>query len=73
MLHIFFQVIQFISAILLVLMVLMLSPKSEGLGAIGGRSHVFQSSVVEKGLYIITATMAILFLVASALLGWNIV
>ena len=36
-------IIQFVTAILLILLVLMHSPKGDGIGGIGGASHLFSS------------------------------
>ncbi len=71
---IFFEIIQMISAILLGFLILVHSAKGEGLGSIGSTAQMFQStSTVEKGLNIITAIIAFLFVMSSAVIGWGLI
>lgn len=70
----FFQTIQIISAILLVLLVLLHSPKGDGMAAIGGASQIFSSQKgAESGLNKLTTITAVTFVVVSFLLGFGLV
>lgn len=67
----FFQIIQLISGVLLVVAILMQN-KGTGLGAAfgGGEGNVFRSKRgAEKGLFITTIVLAVVFL-ASALINF---
>jgi len=64
------QIIQIISALMLILLVLIHSPKGEGLGAIGGTAQIFASQKgAEAALNKITAWTAGVFYAASFILG----
>lgn len=66
--------IQFISAVLLILLVLLHSPKGDGIGGIGGASHLFSSQKsAEAGLNKLTMYVTIVFIVCTFLLGFGIV
>ena len=57
-------------AVLLVLLILIHSPKSDGIGCIGGASHIFASQKsAEKGLNKITGIFCAIFIVCSFLIG----
>ena len=56
--------IQVISAILLIVLVLMHSPKGDGIAGIGNAAQMFSSQKsAEKGLNKLTAIIAIIFIV----------
>ena len=61
-------------AVLLVLLILMHSPKGDGIGGIGGASHIFASQKsAEKGLNKLTGIVSAIFLVCTFLLGFGII
>ena len=66
--------IQIISALLLIVLILLQSPKGDGIAGIGGASHVFASQKsAEKGLNKLTGIVAAIFLVCTFLLGFGII
>lgn len=66
--------IQIISALLLIVLILLHSPKGDGIAGIGGASHVFASQKsAEKGLNKLTGVVAAIFLVCTFLLGFGII
>lgn len=70
----FFQIIQIISGALLILLILLHSPKGDGMAAIGGAAQLFSSQKgVEAGLNKITTTVAAVFILVSLLLGFHII
>lgn len=71
---IFVYVIQIISALLLILFILLHSPKGEGLASIGSASQLFSSQKsAEEGLNKITYTLGGIFIVTTLLLGYGII
>ena len=63
-----------VSALLLIVLILMHSPKGDGIAGIGGASHVFASQKsAEKGLNKLTAIVAVVFIVCVFLLGFGII
>lgn len=65
--------IQIISGLLLVSLVLLHSPKGDGLAGIGGAANLFSSQkTAEKGLNKLTMYVAIVFIVCSFLTGFQI-
>ncbi|MBP3820190.1 preprotein translocase subunit SecG [bacterium] len=67
-------IISTISAFLLIVLILMHSPKGDGIGGIGGTSHIFASQKsAEKGLNKITAIVCAIFIICSFLIGFGIV
>jgi len=63
-------IIQFVSAILLVIGVLLHSAKGEGLAGIGGSARLFNSQKgLEDGLTKFTAIMALIFVVSAGVFG----
>ncbi|MBT3261288.1 preprotein translocase subunit SecG [bacterium] len=61
---------EFISGILLVITILMHSPKGEGLGSIGGQAQVFNyTKGIESGLNKITSFLGFVFFISAAILG----
>lgn len=66
--------VQIISALLLVILILLHSPKGDGIAGIGGASHIFASQKsAEKGLNKLTGIIAGIFLVCTFLLGFGII
>ena len=58
------------AALLLIVLVLLHSPKGDGIAGIGGASHVFASQKsAEKGLNKLTAIVAIIFFVCVFLIS----
>ncbi len=67
----FFQVF---TSILLIVLVLLHSPKGDGIAAIGGASQMFSSQKsAEKGLNKLTYIVAGIFLLCTFLLGFGII
>jgi preprotein translocase subunit SecG len=65
------QIIQCISAFTLIVLVLIHSPKGEGIGGIGGAAQIFSSQKgAEAALNKITAYVAGVFYVVSFVLGY---
>ena len=70
----FIWILQIVSAILLIVLILLHSPKGDGIVAIGGASQMFSSQKsAEKGLNKLTAYVSAVFLVCTFLLGFGIV
>lgn len=66
--------VQILSALLLIVLILLHSPKGDGIAGIGGASHVFASQKsAEKGLNKLTGIVAAIFLVCTFLLGFGII
>ena len=66
--------IQVISAILLIVLVLMHSPKGDGIAGIGNAAQMFSSQKsAEKGVNKLTAIIAIIFIVTVFVLGFRII
>jgi len=66
--------IQIISALFLIILILMHSPKGDGIAGIGGASHIFSSQKsAEKGLNKLTAIIAGIFILCTFLLGYGII
>jgi preprotein translocase subunit SecG len=69
-----FQITQIVLGIFLTILVLLHSPKGDGMAMLGGAAQLFSSQKgVEAGLNRLTAIVAILFVVVSFLLGFKIV
>ena len=63
-----------ISAILLIVLILMHSPKGDGIAGIGSAANMFASQKsAEKGLNKLTGIVATIFIVCTFLLGFNII
>lgn len=74
MLLAFVWILQILSALLLIVLVLMHSPKGDGIAAIGGASQMFSSQKsAEKGLNKLTYIVSGVFLVCTLLLGFGII
>lgn len=66
--------IQVISAILLVVLVLIHSPKGDGIAGIGGSAQLFTSQKgAEKNLNKLTTVVTVIFTLCVFLLGFGIV
>ena len=70
----FVWAIQIITALFLIVLILLHSPKGDGIAGIGGASHIFSSQKsAEKGLNKITAIFAAVFIICTFLLGYGII
>jgi len=70
----FFQVVQILTGAITILLVLLHSPKGDGMAAIGGAAQLFSSQRgVEAGLNKLTAVCAGIFIVVSILLGFGVI
>ena len=66
--------IQIVSAILLIILILLHSPKGEGIAGIGGASQLFSSQKsAETGLNKLTMIISIVFIACTFLLGFGII
>lgn len=67
----FFFVLQMISGVLLIILVLLHSPKGDGIAAIGSASQLFSSQKsAEKGLNKVTYTVGGIFILSTLILGF---
>ena len=67
-------IVQIVSALLLIILILLHSPKGDGIAGIGGASHVFASQKsAEKGLNKLTGIIAAIFLICTFLLGFGLI
>ena len=65
---------QIVSAILLIILILLHSPKGDGIAGIGGASHLFSSQKsAESGLNKLTMYISIIFILCTFLLGFGII
>ncbi len=70
----FFYVIQIISALLLIMLVLLHSPKGDGIASIGSASQLFSSQKsAEKGLNKVTYIVGAVFILTTLMLGFGII
>ena len=70
----FFYVVQIISALLLIVLVLLHSPKGDGIASIGSASQLFSSQKsAEKGLNKVTYIVGGIFILTTLLLGFGII
>ena len=61
-------------SILLIILILLHSPKGDGIAAIGGASQMFASQKsAEKGLNKVTGIIAAVFIICTFLLGFGII
>ena len=66
--------IQVISSRLLIVLILMHSPKGDGIAGIGSAAQIFSSQKsAEKGLNKLTGIVALVFIICVFLLGFGIV
>jgi len=69
----FFQILQTLSGLILILLVLLHSPKGDGMGSIGGAAQLFSSQKgVEKGLNKLTTAISFIFIYVSLVLGYKL-
>ena len=65
---------QIVTSILLIALVLLHSPKGDGIAAIGGASQMFSSQKsAEKGLNKLTYIVSGIFIICTFLLGFGLV
>ena len=65
---------QVVSALLLIALILMHSPKGDGIAGIGNAAQMFSSQKsAEKGLNKLTAIVALVFTICVFLLGFGII
>ena len=70
-LRLILQIIQVLASVVLIFLVLIHSPKGDGIGGIGGTAQIFSSQKgAEAALNKITAYVAGLFYVVSFILGY---
>ncbi len=70
----FVWAIQILAALFLIILILLHSPKGDGIAGIGGASHIFSSQKsAEKGLNKVTGVVAAVFIICTFLLGYGIV
>ncbi len=70
----FVWAIQILAALFLIILILLHSPKGDGIAGIGGASHLFTSQKsAEKGLNKVTGIVAAVFIICTFLLGYGIV
>lgn len=63
-----------VSALLLIVLILMHSPKGDGIAGIGNAAQMFSSQKsAEKGLNKLTSIVAIVFIICVFLLGFGII
>ena len=68
------QIAQIALGVLLVILVLIHSPKGDGMAMLGGAAQLFSSQKgAERNLNKLTTIIAVLFLVVSFLIGFKIV
>jgi len=69
----FIWAVQIITSLLLIVLILLHSPKGDGIAGIGGASQIFASQKsAEKGLNKLTGIIALIFLVCTFILGMTI-
>ena len=70
----FAWVIQIVSSVLLIILILLHSPKGDGIAGIGNAAQMFSSQKsAEKGLNKLTAIVAAVFIICTFLLGFGLV
>jgi len=70
----FFWILLTLSALLLIVLILMHSPKGDGIAGIGNAAQVFTSQKsAEKGLNKLTGIVAAIFILCVFLLGFGII
>ena len=67
-------IVQIISAVLLIILILLHSPKGDGIAGMGGAGNLFSSQKsAETGLNRLTMYISTIFLICTFLLGFGIV
>ena len=70
----FLWILMVLSALLLIVLILMHSPKGDGIAGIGSAAQMFTSQKsAEKGLNKLTGIVALIFVVCVFLLGFGII
>ena len=70
----FLWIIMVVSAILMTVLILMHSPKGDGIAGIGSAAQMFTSQKsAEKGLNKLTGIVALVFIICVFILGFGIV
>lgn len=70
----FTWVLQIITALLLIVLILLHSPKGDGIAGIGGASQLFSSQKsAESGLNKLTGIISVIFVLCTFLLGFGII
>jgi len=70
----FAWVMQIVSSVLLIILILLHSPKGDGIAGIGNAAQMFSSQKsAEKGLNKLTAIVAAVFIICTFLLGFGLV
>ena len=70
----FIWTVQIVSALLLIILILLHSPKGDGIAGFGGASQIFSSQKsAEKGLNKVTGIVAAVFIICTFLLGYGII
>ena len=70
----FIWILEIVSALFTIVLVLLHSPKGDGIAGIGGASQLFTSQKsAEKGLNKVTAVFAGIFILTTFLLGFGFV
>lgn len=70
----FTWIIQIVSAVLLIILILLHSPKGDGIAGMGGASQIFSSQKsAETGLNKLTAYISAVFILCTFLLGFGII
>ena len=67
-------IVQIVSAVLLIILILLHSPKGDGIAGIGGASQIFSSQKsAEAGLNKLTGIIAFIFILSTLLIGFGII
>lgn len=67
-------IIQIASALLLIILILLHSPKGDGIAGIGGASQLFSSQKsAESGLNKLTMYVSVIFILCTFLLGFGLI
>ena len=71
--QLFIWIVQVIAAVLLIALVLLHSPKGDGIASFGGTSQLFSSQKnAEKGLTKLTMWVSIVFIICSFILAYGV-
>ena len=71
--QLFIWIVQIIAAIFLIALVLLHSPKGEGIASFGGTSQLFSSQKnAEKGLTKLTMWVSVVFIICSFILAYGV-
>jgi len=71
--QLFIWIVQIIAAVLLIALVLLHSPKGDGIASFGGTSQLFSSQKnAEKGLTKLTMWVSVVFIICSFILAYGV-